>query len=141
VNFVEALRTAPMDRIRLIKLGIPARALERMANDMRIPLEQLATTLGLTRATVSRKVRENGALSADAGSRAIGMASLIGQVQKMIDESGDPDGFSAAEWVARWLDRPLPAIGGQKPAELMDTSEGQALISNILACMQAGTYA
>lgn len=69
-----------------------------------------------------------------------GVASLIGQVQTMIEESGNPEGFNAAEWVARWIDRPLPALGGQKPAELMDTSDGQALASNIIASMQRGAY-
>ena len=58
----------------------------------------------------------------------------------MIEESGNPEGFNAAEWVARWMDRPLPALDGQRPAELMDTSDGQALVSNIVARMQSGAY-
>lgn len=69
-----------------------------------------------------------------------GVASLIGQVQTMIEESGNPEGFNAAEWVARWIDRPLPALGGQRPAELMDTSDGRVLVSNIVARMQSGAY-
>ena len=140
VKFVEAFRAAPMNRIRLIKHGISAEAVEQMSKDMSIPKARLAATLGLARTTVDRKVREDKPLSADEGSRLLGMASLIGQVQIMIEESGNPEGFNAAEWVARWIDRPLPALGGQKPAELMDTSDGQALVSNIVARMQSGTY-
>lgn len=72
--------------------------------------------------------------------RALGMASLIAQVQTMIEESGNPEGFDAAQWVARWLDRPLPALGGQKPAELVDTPDGWALVRDIVARMQSGAY-
>lgn len=72
--------------------------------------------------------------------RASGLASLIAQVQIMVEDSGNPEGFDAAKWVGRWIDRPLPALGGQRPAELMDTPDGRALVSNIVACMQSGTY-
>jgi putative toxin-antitoxin system antitoxin component (TIGR02293 family) len=140
VKFVQAFRAAPMNRIRLIKQGISAKALEQMAKDMAIPKERLAVTLGLARATVDRKVRQNKPLSADEGSRVLGMASLIGQVQTMIEESGNPEGFNAAEWVARWIDRPLPALGGHRPAELMATCDGQALVSTVVARMQSGAY-
>lgn len=69
-----------------------------------------------------------------------GIANLISQVQTMIKESGRPQGFNAAEWVAQWIDRPLPALGGQRPAELMGTAEGRALVSEIVARMQTGAY-
>lgn len=72
--------------------------------------------------------------------RASGIASLIAQVQTMVEDSGNPEGFDAAKWVGRWIDRALPALGGQRPAELMDTPDGRALVSNIVACMQSGAY-
>jgi putative toxin-antitoxin system antitoxin component (TIGR02293 family) len=137
---VEAYRAAPISRIRLIKGGISAKVVEQLAKDMGIPKERLSGMLGLARATIDRKVREDKPLSSDEGSRVLGMASLIGQVQTMIEESGNPEGFNAAEWVARWLDRPLPALAGQKPGELMDTSDGQALVSDMVAAMQSGVY-
>ena len=59
----------------------------------------------------------------------------------MVEESGDPRGFNAAPWVARWLEEPLAALGGRKPRELMDTAEGQAVVSNMLARAQSGAYA
>ena len=86
-----------------------------------------------------RKAREDEPPSADEA-RARGMAGLIVQVQTMIEESGNPESFDAAKWVARWLDRPLPALGGQKPGELMGTADGRALVHNIVARMQSGAY-
>ena len=66
---------------------------------------------------------------------------LLGQVQRIIDESGDPAGFDAKAWLTEWLDRPLPAFGGAKPRELMATVEGQQLVSQAIAQMQSGAYA
>ena len=86
------------------------------------------------------KANEDKPTSAHEGSRAVGMAGLIAQIQTMVEESGNPEGFDAAKWVARWIDRPLPALGGQRPAELMNTPEGQAMVHNIVARMQSGAY-
>ena len=66
---------------------------------------------------------------------------LAAQVQAVVDESGDPEGFDAAKWVRRWLQTPLPALGGKRPAEYMSTSEGRQLVSRLLAMAQSGAYA
>jgi uncharacterized protein (DUF2384 family) len=67
--------------------------------------------------------------------------NLIAQVQAMVDESGEPSGFDSARWVRQWLQRPVPALGGRRPAEFMDTAEGRALVSRLLAMAQSGAYA
>ncbi len=55
----------------------------------------------------------------------------------MVEESGETDSFNAAEWLAQWLEEPLPALADGRPVDLMDTAEGQAIVSNLLARMQA----
>ena len=139
-NFLQAFRADAMEQVRIVKLGVPARVVELMAKRMAMPKEKLVGTLGLARATVDRKARDNKALSSDESSKVLGMARLVGQVQAMVEESGNPQGFNAAEWVARWLQQPLPALSGQRPAELMDTPEGQGLVSQLVARMQSGAY-
>lgn len=141
MDFVTMFHTDPMERIQLIKKGVPAKTVDVMAKRMAMPKEKLVSTLGLARATVDRKARENKPLSNDESSRVIGMGRLVGQVQAMVEESGNPENFNAAAWVASWLDRPLPALGGQRPGEFMDTSDGQALVSDLIARMQSGAYA
>ena len=69
------------------------------------------------------------------------MVRLVGQVEAMIQESGDPAGFDATSWMSRWLQEPLPSLGGARPIDLMDTMEGQALVSTALAQAQSGAYA
>ena len=68
-------------------------------------------------------------------------ADLVRQVEKMVAESGYPEGFNARQWLAAWMERSVPALGGKRPAEYMATAEGRALISQLLAMMQSGAYA
>lgn len=65
---------------------------------------------------------------------------LLKQVGKMIRQSGEPAGFDAAAWLSRWLSEPLPALGGARPIDLLNTAEGEAQVSTILARMQSGAY-
>jgi putative toxin-antitoxin system antitoxin component (TIGR02293 family) len=139
-DFRQVFEADAMERVRIVKQGVPASVVDVMARRMAIPKERLIGTLGLARATIDRKAREHKALSTDESSRVLGMARLVGQVQAMVEESGNPEGFNAAEWVAGWLERPLPALGGQRPAELMDTPEGQGIVSQLVARMQSGAY-
>jgi len=68
-------------------------------------------------------------------------ADLVRQVEQMVAESGNPEGFDAGQWLAAWMERSVPALGGKRPAEYMATAEGRALISQLLAMMQSGAYA
>lgn len=131
---------APMGRVDLVKQGVPPEALGLLAVDMGITREQLYATLGVPRATMERKVRQRRPLNQDEGERVVGVARLIGQVEHMVRTSGDPKGFDAPRWVAAWLDRPLPALGGTRPGTLMDTAEGREIVSSLVAQMQSGAY-
>ena len=64
-------------------------------------------------------------------------ADLVHQVEKIVTESGNPEGFDAGQWLAAWMERSVPALGGKRPAEYMDTAEGRALISQLLAIRKA----
>lgn len=139
--FLEIYLAEPLMRITMVKEGLSAGYLDKLAKSLNITKDRLLPTLGIAQATVSRKVREGKPLSTEDSERALGMARLIGQVEAMVQQSGDPTGFDAAKWLARWLEEPLPALGGRPPSSLMDTAEGQAMVSNLLARMQSGAYA
>ena len=76
----------------------------------------------------------------DESDRILGIARLVAQVDAMMRESGKLEGFDAAKWVAAWLDRPQSALGGRRPAELMDTAEGRDLVTDLVARIQSGAY-
>ena len=140
-DFSRVYQLGPMGRIEMIKKGVPAGEVEKIARTIGRPKERVIKVLGLPRATIDRRARSRQQLSVDQGERVLGLSKLVGQVQVMVEQSGNPEGFDAARWVADWLDRPSPALGGRCPAEYMDTAEGQELVSGLIAKVQSGAYA
>ncbi len=144
INIVESTKLYQVDpqaRIAAIRHGIPATVVGQLSTTMGMSKEFLLGSLGLSRATISRKEREGTVLSKDESERVLGVATLIGRVQAMVEQSGEPAGFDAARWVADWLAKPLPALGGATPASYMDTFEGQKLVGELLSMSQSGAYA
>lgn len=105
------------DRIR--HQVLPGELITRLASDLRIDPRSLIDHLGLDRRAILRKIKQNEALDAEQIERVIGIQRLVGQVQVMVDESGDADGFDAGGWLGKWIEQPLPALGGQRPAEYL----------------------
>ncbi len=130
-----------VERIALVKAGLPARLLTQLADDMQIPRERLYRWLGIARATANRKIKAEELLSQDESERVLGLARLIGLVDKIVSESGEPAGFSATRWTAAWLEQPNPALGAKAPGDFMDTADGRAMVAGLVAQMQSGAYA
>lgn len=68
---------------------------------------------------------------------------LLAHVERMINESGDPlltSTFVASAWLARWLDTPLAALGGQTPARHLESTGGPERVTALLLSMQSGTF-
>lgn len=131
---------SPADRIGVIKKGVSARKAKQFFTKFHLDQKVMLDALNLKTATVNRKAAKDEALSTEDSERVIGLVKLVGQVQTMVEESGDPEGFDAHEWLSSWLRRPLPAYGGAMPIDFLDTMEGQAMVSRTLAQMQAGVY-
>ncbi len=130
-----------VDRIGIVKSGLPARLLATLADDMHVTRELLYHWLGIARATANRKIKADEVLSQDESERALGIARLVGLVEKIVAESGDPANFDAARWTAGWLEEPNHALGGKPPGDFMDTADGRNLVSGLVAQMQSGAYA
>lgn len=140
-RFIDIYQAPVEERIEAIRAGVPARRVEALAALMGVTRESLMATLGLARATLSRKARADLALAPDESERVLGVEAMIGQVQAMVGDSGDPAGFDAPRWLGGWIHAPLPALGGAAPASYLDTVEGQKLVARLLAMMQSGAYA
>lgn len=137
-------RCTPLERVALLRAGVPAALIPLLVEAMGISREQLYETVGLARSTGDRKLKKGQSLDVGQAEALLETARLIGQLQRMLEESGDPDlpeNFSAARWLAGWLYDPLPSLGGRAPAELMDTAEGRSVVSRLLLQMQTGAYA
>jgi putative toxin-antitoxin system antitoxin component (TIGR02293 family) len=140
-HYLRLYQASAAERIALIKGGLPASEAKRIFADLAIGQGAALKALRLSPATVNKKAKQDQTLTPGESERVLGMAKLVGQLEAMIQASGDPAGFDATGWMSRWLQAPLPALGGQRPMDLMDTMEGQALVATALAQMQGGAYA
>lgn len=140
-RFRDVYTASPEDRIKMIRRGMPATEARRLVQVLGVEQKAFYHALGLKTATVNRKIAQSEQLSSDESERLLGVAKLIGQVEAIVAEAGDPQGFSAPEWISRWLREPLPALGGTAPIDLLDTMEGQAMVAEALARIQSGAYA
>lgn len=134
-------RKDPQERIALVRQGIPATMIGDLSARMGMSKAYLLSSLGLSQASISRKERATALLSRDETERVLGVENLIGIVQTMVEQSGDPVGFDAPRWLSDWLSQPLPALAGATPASYLDTFEGQKLVADLLAMSQSGAYA
>jgi putative toxin-antitoxin system antitoxin component (TIGR02293 family) len=139
--YLDVYRATPFERIRMIERGVSASEAKRIIADLAIGQGAGLEALNLSPATVNKKAKKDATLSPDESERVIGVAKLVGQLEAIIVESGEPEGFDSAAWMSHWLRSPLPALGGARPVELIGTMEGQALVSSALAQVQSGAYA
>ena len=139
--YIDFFRAEPAARIQMVKAGIGARVMKRLVSDLDVDQKVFFPALNISIATVNRKALRNEALAPDEGERVVGVAKLVGQLEAIVEESGDPVGFDAKAWISRWLLEPLPALGNRRPLDLLDTMEGQTMVSNALAQVQSGAYA
>ncbi|WP_187394865.1 antitoxin Xre/MbcA/ParS toxin-binding domain-containing protein [Zoogloea oleivorans] len=142
VAFAKSLhRASPAERVSLIRAGVSASRIPELAVAMRVSRERLLGMLNLPDASIRRQARQGVMLSMEQSERVIGLARLIGQVAVMVEDSGGPKDFDAARWIGEWLEQPVPALEGGRPADYMETLTGQALVSNLLIQSQGGVFA
>ncbi len=140
-GFVALYKAPALTQVGWIKRGVSARDAKAIVGELHVPQADALTALQIPTATVNRKARTNAPLSPSESERVLGVGRLLGQLQTMVQESGNPDGFDAAAWLSAWMSAPVPALGGARPLDLMGTMTGQALVSQLLAQMQSGAYA
>lgn len=131
----------PVDRASLVKSGVPSTVVTSISDDMGVTKDKFVRITGLSLATLNRKIANQKALSADESERLVGLVKLIGQVDAIVKESGDPKGFKPAKWFSEWIEQPAKPLGGRKPQDLLDTNDGREAVSKLLSQMQSGAYA
>jgi putative toxin-antitoxin system antitoxin component (TIGR02293 family) len=139
-EFLSSDDGAVADAWRLIEHGISADWVKDLAARMSMSQARLISMLGLPRNAARRRAGAPRRLSPSQSSRVLGLYCLIRTVEAIVEESGDPQGFNAADWLSGWLQSSLPALGGRQPAEFLCTREGQQLVWSVLGRIQSGAF-
>ena len=137
----DIFRASDLERHEIITSGVPAGYVAVISKRTGIPQDRFFRFLGFPKSTIEKKIKANAILGTDQSEKIVGFERIVGQVKAMVAESGNPDGFDAERWVGEWMEKPQRALGGRKPAELMNTIQGQQIVSQILGMAQSGAYA
>ena len=139
-NYYQIYKMAPLERIEVLKHGILASLAKTIVADLEMPAASVYQSLDVPISTINRKAKAHAFLSQDEGERVLGLVKLVGQVEAMLEGAEGFESFDARAWTSRWLSEPQPALGGRRPLELLDTMEGQALVSDTLSRIESGAY-
>ena len=134
--------TPPSDMIALERKGVPGAMVKSLAEKLSLTTVRFAQIIGAPKASLERKAANGTLITGGSAYAALGTIKLINIVQAMLDDSTHPDAkkLEAAKWLGQWIEQPQPALGGQKPADMMDTPTGMAMVSRVLGVVTSGAY-
>jgi uncharacterized protein (DUF2384 family) len=94
------------------------------------------------KATAEKKAAAQEPLAGAGGQAALGLARLLAMANSIVANSTaqEAQGFDAGKWLGQWIERPQPALGGQKPADLIGTPTGLAMVERLLGAIESGAY-
>jgi putative toxin-antitoxin system antitoxin component (TIGR02293 family) len=142
-DFVDKVSSAtPMQLVDAEREGVAGQFFKDISKRMDIPAARMFIMLGVPKATAEKKVAAGEAIKGSGGRAALGLARLLGIVNEIVENSTaeEAKNFDAARWLGQWLERPQPALGGRKPADLLDTAAGLEVVARLLGSIQSGTY-
>ncbi|UPG90124.1 DUF2384 domain-containing protein [Luteibacter aegosomaticola] len=136
--------SSPSEKSTMVRKGLSPAFVKQMAHDLAIDQSVLTDSMGIARSTFTRKAKNHEALSSGESAVALGLARIVGEIERILAESGDPEqlkDFDTAEWVGVWLREPVAALGGHPPLDFMDNPYGQETVLQLVGQMQSGAFA
>ena len=132
----------PSDMVALERKGVPGAMVKSLAEKLSLTTVRFAQIIGAPKATLERKAANGTLITGGSAYAALGTIKLINTVQAMLDDSKHPEAkkLDAAKWLGQWIEQPQPALGGQKPADMMDTPTGMAMVGRVLGAITSGAY-
>lgn len=132
----------PLQLVEIERTGVPGTLIKEFSKRMGITSLSIFRMLGVPKATVEKKAAAGEMLTGQGGYAAIGMVRLLGIAQEIVKHSTAKEArdFDTAKWLGQWIEIPQPALDGRKPAELLDTPTGLAIVERVLGAIESGAY-
>ena len=122
-----------MDSARLINCinaGLPIYELEELQARLELPMDKLASKLGISIATIQRR-RQRGRLDPGESDRVLRFARLFGKAVALFENEQD---------ARQWLNSPQFGLGGAVPLDYASTEVGAREVENLLGRIEFGVY-
>jgi putative toxin-antitoxin system antitoxin component (TIGR02293 family) len=122
-----------MERVSLIREGIPYGTLKSISTRMNVPVKSILSLMTLPQTTYNKKIGENALL----GSRD---SELVMLITELLDFGIEV--FNAEEEkFQRWLKKSNPSLGGKAPESYLDTVTGIYMVKQCLNRLEYGSFA
>lgn len=112
-----------------VRKGLPVRALDHLAQLLRVDRAELAGILGVSLRTLQRKAGEHQRLGAAASDRLARVRRILDLATRILGEQAKG---------ARWLTSKSRALGGEVPLHMLDTDIGTQLVQQELHQIEFG---
>ena len=119
-----------MDLVRLVRRGLPVKALEHVIDTGRLTRAEVDTVV-LPRKTLANR-RRLGTLTQDQSDRLFRVARILATAELT---------FGSREKAGDWLRRPTMPLDGERPLDMLDTDEGTRQVEALLGRIAHGIAA
>ncbi len=125
--------TSEVEAHRLVLEGLPAGAMAGLVAGLgAMTFGSILSALGVSeRSFARRKASPKARLPSDESGRLWQFAGIIAQATRV---------FGSKDEAELWLERPAPALGDEKPIELLRTPPGVHLVQQYLTRIEYGVY-
>jgi putative toxin-antitoxin system antitoxin component (TIGR02293 family) len=113
-----------------VQAGLEFGELEALRQQLDLPMDQLISNLGLSRATLHRR-KAGGRLTTDESDKVVRFARLLGHAVHL---------FGGTEEARRWLKAPQRGLGNAVPLDYAQTEAGAREVENLLGRIDYGVY-
>ena len=119
------------DLKNLIRRGLPVQTLAALARDLSLDRKKLASVVGISERTLSRRVARDERLTAEESDRTVRLAFIVALAT---------DTFGSAQKASVWLQTPNAVLDGELPLDLLDTDTGVRSVETVLGRIAYGVY-
>lgn len=120
----------PLAQVETIRQGIATQVFEQIAAAIGVGKETLARKLNINAQTLRK--RKSRMLSADEAEKSLRVARVFAFATEVLGSEND---------ARYWLNQNIPALGGKRPLDLLDTDVGTQEVTNLLGGIKWGMYA
>lgn len=122
----------PRDMAAMVKAGLPLTEFDALRALLGLTVEDLATRIGISIATLSRRRRTGEALDPGHSDRLLRYARLFRIATEL---------YNGDEEAARtWLRKPARALDGETPLDHADTEIGAREVEDLIGRLEHGVY-
>ncbi|WP_158277503.1 antitoxin Xre/MbcA/ParS toxin-binding domain-containing protein [Opitutus sp. ER46] len=122
----------PLELHAMIEKGLPVSLLDQVASSLGLKVEAMAALCGVSRATFHRKKADRARLGHFESDMLARYAALLNRAAEVFEDRG-----TAGEW----LRTPQVGLGGAKPMDLAQTTQGYREVEKLLTRIDHGVYA